>query len=181
MGFIRTEISTSFAFVSLMSVMLKTEFAFFAVWARAFPLSDSATFHSPTSFVKPLAIRPVASSSKVHVRLPPSWAKSGVLLVASTTPASKNRQLAFIAVSFGLGALGRSFLASWCGRCSQLRLHRRYEGGTGPEDIREGTARLVEFEEVIRRQPPGPQPLAKRVEGPRVEAPLREHRRCPLE
>src|SRR5262245_24410552 len=64
--------------------MLKTEFAFFAVWARAFPFSDGATFHSPTSFVKPLAISPVASLSKFQVFLASSPAWSGATIKAAS-------------------------------------------------------------------------------------------------
>ena len=71
------ERSTSLALVSLISVMLKTEFGFLADWARALPLSEAATFHSPTSLVNPLAMTPVSSSSKVQVRLAPSPAYRG--------------------------------------------------------------------------------------------------------
>src|SRR5438309_4636523 len=61
-----------------MSVTLKTEFGFLADWASALPLSEAATFHSPTSLVNPLAIAPVSSSSKVQVRLAPSPAYRGL-------------------------------------------------------------------------------------------------------
>src|SRR5262245_55306708 len=71
MAFIRTERSTSLALVSLMSVTLKTEFGFLADWANALPLSEAATFHSPTSLVNPLAMTPASSSSKDHVLLAP--------------------------------------------------------------------------------------------------------------
>src|SRR5262249_21711945 len=78
MAFIRTERSTSLALVSLMSVTLKTEFGFLANWASALPLSETATLHSPTSLVNPLAMAPGSSSSKDHVRLAASPADRGL-------------------------------------------------------------------------------------------------------
>src|SRR5712671_5121439 len=63
--------STSLTLVSPASATLKTEFGFFAVWARTLPSWVEATFHSPTSLVNPLAIRPTGSSSNVHMVHPP--------------------------------------------------------------------------------------------------------------
>src|SRR5947208_542722 len=73
----RTDRVTSFALVAVASVMLKTEFAFLADCAIALPLSEATTAHSPTSLVNPLAILPVASSSKVQVCVASSPANGG--------------------------------------------------------------------------------------------------------
>src|SRR5262249_8917265 len=106
MAFIRTERSTSLAWVSRMSVTLKTEFGFLADWASALPLSEAATVHWPTSLVNPLAMAPASSSSKVQVRLAPAPAPRGpARTVASARPLIRRLQVLIrTSLSFSDGA-----------------------------------------------------------------------------
>src|SRR5262245_13378000 len=191
MAFIRTERSTSLALVSLMSVTLKTELGFLADWANALPLSEAATFHSPTSLENPLAMAPVSSSSKVQVRLAPSPASRGpAKRVASARPLiRKLKVLIRASLSFSHCA-NRYGQTRWNSAPPAVARHPdrsrpealgRDERGEVAQHAGDRPLSLIEVDQVVGREPARLPSAAERLQGSGVESPGREDSRRPVQ